>query len=83
MMLLGLRVRRREVPGPLPWTTVLLRWLTQYWPFLLFLVPVLGSVVRLYMLLDDLWPLWDGKWQALHDRAAGTNVVRRQQPETR
>jgi uncharacterized RDD family membrane protein YckC len=28
-----------------------------------------------YWLLDNLWPLWDRKRQALHDKAAGTNVV--------
>jgi len=29
-----------------------------------------------FMLLDDLWPLWDKPWQqALHDKAAKTVVV--------
>jgi uncharacterized RDD family membrane protein YckC len=76
-LLLGLRVRRRDVSGPLPWGTVLLRWLGQSWPSFLSLVPVLGAVVGLYPIVDDLWPLWDGKRQALHDKVAGTNVVRR------
>jgi uncharacterized RDD family membrane protein YckC len=76
-LMVGLKVRRREVPGALPWTTVLVRWLTQNWFSFLFPVPVLGALVRLYPLLDDLWPLWDRRRQALHDRAAGTNVVRR------
>jgi uncharacterized RDD family membrane protein YckC len=26
-------------------------------------------------LLNDLWPLWDDKKQALHDKVAATNVV--------
>jgi uncharacterized RDD family membrane protein YckC len=26
-------------------------------------------------ILDLLWPLWDDKRQALHDKIAGTNVV--------
>jgi len=30
----------------------------------------------LYSLLDVLWPLWDDKKQAIHDKIAGTNVVR-------
>ena len=30
----------------------------------------------LYSLLDDLWPLWDDKNQAIHDKIAKTNVVR-------
>ena len=76
-LLLGLRVRRRDVAGPLPWGTVLLRWLGQSWPSFLSLVPVLGLLVGFYPTLDDLWPLWDGKRQALHDKVAGTNVVRR------
>ncbi|HET7355672.1 MAG TPA: RDD family protein [Nocardioidaceae bacterium] len=76
-LLLKLRVRRREVAGPLPWGTVLRRWLGQYWASFLSLVPVLGAVVGLYPILDDLWPLWDGKRQALHDKVARTNVVRR------
>jgi len=76
-LLVGLRVRRRAVAGPLPWSTVLVRWVTQNWYSFLFLVPVLGAVVRVFPLLDDLWPLWDARRQALHDKAAGTNVVRR------
>jgi uncharacterized RDD family membrane protein YckC len=27
-------------------------------------------------LLDHLWPAWDGKKQAIHDKIARTNVVR-------
>ena len=35
------------------------------------LVPFVGS------LLDLLWPLWDPRNQTLHDKAAGTVVLRR------
>jgi uncharacterized RDD family membrane protein YckC len=28
-------------------------------------------------MIDMLWPLWDDKKQALHDKVARTNVVRR------
>ena len=76
-MLLGLEVRLRERPGPLPWGTVLLRWFTQNAGILLRVVPVIPVFFSLYALLDVLWPLWDGKRQALHDKAARTNVVRR------
>jgi len=72
----GLRVRLRERPGPLSWGTVLKRWLGEFGPGLLSLVPVLGTAGSLYRLLDLLWPLWDDKKQALHDKVAGTNVVR-------
>jgi uncharacterized RDD family membrane protein YckC len=72
----GLRVRLRERPGPMPLRTVLLRWLGQYGPSVLGLVPLVGGLTGLYVLLDDLWPLWDDKSQALHDKVARTNVVR-------
>ena len=34
-----------------------------------------GYATGLVQLLDFLWPLWDDKRQALHDKVAGTNVV--------
>ncbi len=37
------------------------------------LVPFLGSV---YVLVDGLFPLWDEKHQAVHDKAVGSVVVR-------
>jgi uncharacterized RDD family membrane protein YckC len=73
---LGLRVRLRERPE-LPVATVLLRWATQAGvPGLLGLVPFVGVISGLYSLLDVLWPLWDDKKQAIHDKVAKTNVVR-------
>lgn len=73
---LGLRVRLRETPGQLSWGTILKRWFGQFGYALLSAVPVLGSVASLYPLIDGLWPLWDTKKQALHDKIAATNVVR-------
>lgn len=73
---LGMRVRLRELPGPLSWGTVLLRWFGQNWYQLLSWVPVLGGVLGIYLFVDDLWPLWDSRKQALHDKIAKTNVVR-------
>lgn len=75
-MAVGLRVRLRETPGPLSWGTVLMRWLGQNWYGLASGVPILGSVVSLWPVIDLLWPLWDDKKQALHDKVAKTNVVR-------
>jgi uncharacterized RDD family membrane protein YckC len=76
-LLTGLRVRLRETPGPMPLGTVLLRWLSQSGAVgLVSLVPYVGSTVGLYGLLDHLWPLWDDKRQAIHDKVAKTNVVR-------
>lgn len=74
---LGLRVRLRETPGPLSWSTILKRWAGQNWYAVVSAVPVLGGIASLYPLLDGLWPLWDSRKQALHDKVAATNVVRR------
>jgi uncharacterized RDD family membrane protein YckC len=73
---LGLRVRLRSRPGPMPVLTVLLRWASQFGVSILNVVPLLGAFIGIYSLLDMLWPLWDGKKQALHDKVARTNVVR-------
>jgi uncharacterized RDD family membrane protein YckC len=75
-LLLGLRVRLRETPGPMPLQTVLLRWVGQYAIGIVGLIPVVGGLSGLYSLLDYLWPLWDDKKQAIHDKIAKTNVVR-------
>jgi uncharacterized RDD family membrane protein YckC len=75
-MALGLRVRLRERPE-LPVGTVLIRWATQSGaPGLLGLIPFVGALSGLFTLLDSLWPLWDDKKQAIHDKVARTNVVR-------
>ena len=75
-LLLGLRVRLRDRPGPMPIGTVLLRWAGQYGVGLLGVLPVVGCLSFIYTLLDYLWPLWDDKYQAIHDKIAKTNVVR-------
>ncbi|HEX6246566.1 MAG TPA: RDD family protein [Nocardioidaceae bacterium] len=75
-MALGIAVRLREQPGQLPWSTVLVRALVQFGVSLAAVVPVLYFALSWFPLLDSLWPLWDKKRQALHDKAAATNVVR-------
>jgi uncharacterized RDD family membrane protein YckC len=75
-LVLGLRVRLRERPGPMSIGTVALRWLGQFGITILGLIPFVGSITGLYSLLDSLWPLWDDHRQAIHDKFAGTNVVR-------
>lgn len=82
---LGLRVRLRERDGRLPWSAIALRVLVAngiaYLATLSVLTGSLGLTVLAFLvmtvlgLLDSLWPLWDGKRQALHDKAARTNVV--------
>ena len=76
MLAVGLRVRLRERPGPMSWGTVMMRWLGHYGPALLSLAASGGVVSGLYSLVDYVWPLWDGKKQAVHDKIARTNVVR-------
>jgi uncharacterized RDD family membrane protein YckC len=76
-MVLRLQVRLRERPGPLSVGVILRRWLVQFGPGVLGLVPFIGTFTGLFSLLDDLWPLWDDKRQAIHDKWAGTCVVRR------
>ena len=83
----GLRVRLRDQPGQLPWSAVVIRVSTQFLiPYLLLgvglfsgslvLLVVLVVVYQVYSFADVLWPLGDSKKQALHDKFAGTNVVK-------
>jgi uncharacterized RDD family membrane protein YckC len=74
--MLGLKVRRREADGPLSFGTIAKRLTVQFVSGLAALIPIVGSFVSMFGLLDGLWPLWDSKKQALHDKWAATNVVR-------
>ncbi len=75
-LLLGLRVRRRDTPGPLPWSTVLVRVGAVTGLSVVMNLPWIGLLAFPVVLLNYLWPLWDPKKQTLHDKVAGTNVVR-------
>lgn len=75
-MALGIAVRLREQPGQLPWGTLFTRWLVKNLGNIVGNVPFIGGVLSLAWLLNFLWPLWDDKKQALHDKAGRTNVVR-------
>jgi uncharacterized RDD family membrane protein YckC len=74
-LVVGTRIRRRDVPGPLPWSTILLRFGFIEALSLAGQIPYGGALFGLALLLNYLWPLWDDKNQALHDKVAGTNVV--------
>jgi uncharacterized RDD family membrane protein YckC len=74
-LIVGVRVRERERPGRLPWSTITVRVGFVTALSLFAQVPVIGLLFGLGSLLDYLWPLWDSKNQALHDKVAGTNVV--------
>lgn len=64
----GLRVRHWERPGHPSWGQAVLRWVTS---------DVAGNYIPLYTLLDYLWPCWDRRKQALHDKLGSTVVVKR------
>lgn len=72
---LGISIRRREAPGRVGWTVAVRRRLLQTALGLLRMVALLELVYLLGSALNLLWPSWDAKRQALHDKIAGTNVV--------
>ena len=74
-MALGISVRLRDVPGPPPGTAVLKRWGFVAALSLGGQIPLAGGLFGLMSLLNYLWPLWDSRKQALHDKVAATNVV--------
>lgn len=76
-MLLGLRVRLRDQPGPLGWSAAGIRAFVWNAPSLLSVIPFLGQALGLLPVINGLWPLWDSKKQSLNDKAAKTNVVRK------
>jgi uncharacterized RDD family membrane protein YckC len=78
--LVGISVRLRERPGPAPLSAVLRRTFVKEAGSIVGLLPVVGILGTLFTILDSLWPLWDDRRQALHDKAGATNVVLGQQP---
>ena len=74
-LVMGIRIRRRETPGPLPWSTMLSRFLFVEALAFASYAPWIGLLFAAAGLLDYLWPLWDSRNQALHDKVARTNVV--------
>ena len=69
-MVWDIRVRDAATGGPLGVPKAAMRYLA---PTLVFLIPILGFVL---WVVDGLWPLWDGRRQAVHDKLAGSVVVR-------
>jgi uncharacterized RDD family membrane protein YckC len=80
-MAAGISVRLRERPGPPPLVPVLKRTAVKEGVGIFASVPVVGVLASMFNLLDGLWPLWDPKKQALHDKVAATNVVMGPQPK--
>src|SRR6478735_2174737 len=75
-MALGISVRRVDRPGPLDIVSALRRRLLS----VLQIVPLVSGLYFIVFLLDYLWPLWNDKRQALHDKVGGTQVVVGKQP---
>jgi uncharacterized RDD family membrane protein YckC len=75
-MATGIAVRLREAPGNPPGGAAAKRAGLILALSLAGSIPVVGFLASLAVLLDYLWPLWDDKKQALHDKVAATNVVR-------
>lgn len=75
-MATGIAVRLREVPGKPTRAAAAKRSGLILALNLAGAIPVVGLFASLGLLLDYLWPLWDDKKQALHDKVAATNVVR-------
>lgn len=73
----GLRVRLRDQPGNIGWSTATVRALVWNGPGVLSNIPLVGFLFSIFTLLNGLWPLWDDKKQSLNDKVAKTNVVRR------
>ena len=85
-LMLGMRVRLRDRAGTLPWSSILARLLVQFgvsWAAYVIAFAagsialfMLGMAVTFLMLIDPLWATWDERRRTLHDKLAGTNVVR-------
>jgi uncharacterized RDD family membrane protein YckC len=69
-MVWAVQVRDAATGGPLGVPKAAVRYLA---PTLLFLIPILGFFL---WVADGLSPLWDKRRQALHDKLAGSMVVR-------
>ena len=75
-MALGISVRRADRPGAPGVATAIKRYLLVIVTGVLGLIPVVGSLGGLVTIIDLLFPLWDQKRQALHDKIGGTVVVK-------
>lgn len=75
-MLVGIRVRMADEDRHPDLRAAGIRWLVQFGPGALNGVAMLGFLAGVFNLVDHLWPLWDRRSQAIHDKAARTVVVR-------
>lgn len=78
-MAVGLSVRQTGQPGPLTVGTAFMRYLLPLGVAVFSMVPLISYVVWIVSATDLLWPIKDERRQALHDKIAGTQVVRGKQ----
>ncbi len=76
-MIMGIRVRRVDRPGPLTLVEALRRLAIHIGAFVLGFVPLISIVAGVASILDPLWLLWDPRRQTLHDKLADTLVEKR------
>ncbi len=79
-MVLGILVRPLGGRGPVPFAAALRRTIIKRVSDLLGSLPLLGALAFGFQLLDYLWPIRDPGSQAIHDKAARTEVVRGRTP---
>lgn len=72
---LGISVRLWDRGGLLPWPTIARRLGFVYGLAALSLLPVVGILASIVALVDYLFPLWDKRRQALHDKFSNTAVI--------
>jgi uncharacterized RDD family membrane protein YckC len=77
MMAVGVRAVRDETFAVLGYGRALARALVEG---VLRLLSLFAFFLGILWLLDMLWPLWDGKRQTLHDKVAGSVVLRVRAP---
>lgn len=70
-----IRVRTWDAPGNPTYAVALRRQLIFIGVTLLSFVPVVSTLASISSIVDVLWPLWDNRRQALHDKIASTVVV--------
>ncbi|MCH1881657.1 RDD family protein [Agrococcus sp. ARC_14] len=75
-MLVGIRVRQVDEDRNPELRAAGLRWLVQFGPGVVNGVPLLGFLAGIFSIADHLWPNWDSRNQAFHDKAGRTLVVR-------
>ena len=66
-MALGVKVVDQRAGGPIGYPRAFLRWLVEGLLFVVLFIP---------WVVDILWPLWDTHNQTLHDKAAGSVLIR-------